>query len=140
MVKQKKWKIVAIYRNNGLILPKYSTTILPNDALLLVGEPDTLWEIYHRIQEESGQFPTPFGRDVVLYFDLACRDDFEEYIKEIKDGYHSWWNRIINDIPIMFTRPFKGMEYTIKPKFHFNEDRQLMITNGELVEIKMCAS
>ena len=66
--------------------------------------------------------------------------DFEERIKEIKDGYHSWWNRIINDIPIMFTRPFKGMEYTIKPKFHFNEDRQLMITNGELVEIKMCAS
>ena len=82
VIKQKKWKIVAIYRNNGLILPKYSTTILPNDALLLVGEPDTLWDIYHRIQEESGQFPTPFGRDVVLYFDLACRDDFEAYIHQ----------------------------------------------------------
>lgn len=70
VIKQKKWKIVAIYRNEELILPKYSTTILPNDSLLLIGEPDTLREIYHRIKEEFGQFPTPFGRDVVMYFDL----------------------------------------------------------------------
>ncbi|WP_299545749.1 TrkA C-terminal domain-containing protein [uncultured Helicobacter sp.] len=82
VIKQKKWKIVAIYRNNALILPKYSTTILPNDALLLVGEPDTLWEIYHRIKEESGQFPTPFGRDVILYFDLLHSKDLEDYLQQ----------------------------------------------------------
>ncbi|WP_026944534.1 TrkA C-terminal domain-containing protein [Helicobacter rodentium] len=71
VIKQKKWKIVAIYRNEELILPKYSTTIFPNDSLLLIGEPDTLQEIYHRIKEEFGQFPTPFGRDVAMYFDLS---------------------------------------------------------------------
>lgn len=77
VIKQKKWSIVGIYRNNQLILPQHSTTILPNDALLLVGEPETLWEIYHRIKEESGQFPTPFGRDVVLVFDLLHSKDLE---------------------------------------------------------------
>ncbi|MCI5969222.1 TrkA C-terminal domain-containing protein [Helicobacter sp.] len=82
VIKQKMWKIVAIYRNNGLILPKYSTTILPNDALLLVGEPDTLRDIYRRIKEESGQFPTPFGRDVVLYFDLLHSKDLEYYLHQ----------------------------------------------------------
>ena len=81
-IKQKAWKIAAIYRNNVLILPKYSTTILPNDALLLVGEPETLWDIYHRIKEEVGQFPTPFGRDVVLYFDLLHSCELESCIKQ----------------------------------------------------------
>lgn len=82
MIKQKKWKIVGIYRNDVLMLPKNSTTILPNDALLLVGDPDTLWEIYQRIKEESGQFPTPFGRDVVLYFDLLHSKDLENYLQQ----------------------------------------------------------
>lgn len=82
VIKQKKWKIVAIYRNNSLIMPKYSTTILPNDSLLLIGDPDTLWEIYHRIKEESGQFPTPFGRDVVLYFDLLHSKDLESCLEQ----------------------------------------------------------
>ncbi|MDY3114263.1 MAG: TrkA C-terminal domain-containing protein [Helicobacter sp.] len=83
VIKQKKWKICAIYRNNSLILPKYSTTILPNDSLLLVGDPDTLWDIYHRIKEESGQFPTPFGRDIVFYFDMLESKNLEFYIKEV---------------------------------------------------------
>ncbi|WP_416860806.1 TrkA C-terminal domain-containing protein [Helicobacter ganmani] len=82
VIKQKKWKIVAIYRSEELILPKYSTTILPNDSLLLIGEPNTLREIYHRIKEEFGQFPTPFGRDVVMYFDLSHSKNLEECIHQ----------------------------------------------------------
>ncbi|MDE5925592.1 MAG: hypothetical protein K2N75_04470 [Helicobacter sp.] len=82
VIKQKKWKIVAIYRAEELILPKYSTTILPNDSLLLIGEPNTLREIYHRIKEEFGQFPTPFGRDVVMYFDLSHSKNLEECIHQ----------------------------------------------------------
>lgn len=81
-IKQKKWKIAAIYRNNEMILPKYSTTIFPNDSLLLVGDPTTLWDIYHRIKEEIGQFPTPFGRDVVLYFDLTQSASLDSYIMQ----------------------------------------------------------
>lgn len=82
VIKQKKWKISAIYRNETMILPKYSTTILPNDSLLLVGEPDTLWDIYHRIKEESGQFPTPFGRDIVLYFDITNAKHLEQVLEQ----------------------------------------------------------
>lgn len=82
VIKQKKWKIVAIYRNEELIMPKYSTTILPNDSLLLVGEPNTLREIYHRIKEEFGQFPTPFGRDVVMYFDLLHSKNLEKCVNQ----------------------------------------------------------
>ena len=83
-IKQKKWKIVAIYRNNELILPKYSSVIYPNDSLLLVGNPTTLWEIYYRIKEEVGQFPTPFGRDVVLFLDMSMQDEarFKECIAQ----------------------------------------------------------
>lgn len=65
-----------------MILPKYSTTIFPNDSLLLVGDPTTLWDIYHRIKEEIGQFPTPFGRDVVLYFDLTQSASLDSYIMQ----------------------------------------------------------
>ncbi|MDE5591341.1 MAG: hypothetical protein K2I63_00050 [Helicobacter sp.] len=82
IIKQKKWKIAAIYRNNEIILPKYSTTILPNDSLLLVGNPATLLDIYHRIKEEVGQFPTPFGRDVLLYIDMLHCQDIEYYIHQ----------------------------------------------------------
>lgn len=83
-IKQKKWKIVAIYRNNELVLPKYSSVIYPNDSLLLVGNPATLWEIYYRIKEEVGQFPTPFGRDVVLFLEMSMHDkeSFRSYIEQ----------------------------------------------------------
>lgn len=70
-IKQKKWQIAAIYRENELILPKANTTILPNDSMIIVGEPAVLWDIYHRIKDEIGQFPTPFGRDVCAYFDMS---------------------------------------------------------------------
>ncbi len=82
IIKQKKWKIAAIYRSNELILPKYSTTILPNDSLLLVGDPTTLWDIYRRIKEEVGQFPTPFGKDIVLYIDMLHCQYLDSCIQE----------------------------------------------------------
>lgn len=80
-IKQKKWKIVAIYRNNDFILPINSSVIFPNDSLLLIGEPKILWDIYHRIKDEIGQFPTPFGRDVVLY----CNLRYGEKLKSIME-------------------------------------------------------
>ncbi|CAM2950205.1 TrkA C-terminal domain-containing protein [Helicobacter burdigaliensis] len=93
VIKQKKWKIVAIYRNKELILPKYSTVIFPNDSLLLVGEPKTLWDIYHRIKEEIGQFPTPFGRDVILYFDLLNSHSLEFYLEQTQLLFNNFKNK-----------------------------------------------
>lgn len=84
VIKQKKWKIAAVYRKGELILPKYSTVIYPNDSLLLVGEPATLWEIYHRIKDEIGQFPVPFGRDVVLFLDMSLEtlEALDSYLEQ----------------------------------------------------------
>lgn len=81
-IKQKKWKIVAIYRNNDFLLPINSSVIFPNDSLLLVGEPKILWDIYYRIKDEIGQFPTPFGRDVVLYCDLQDNENLQLIIDQ----------------------------------------------------------
>lgn len=81
-IRQKRWKISAIYRNNSFILPTNSSVIYPNDSLLLVGDPKVLWDIYYRIKDEVGQFPTPFGLDVVLYFDLSSRTSLESCINQ----------------------------------------------------------
>lgn len=71
-ITQKKWKIVALYREGKMMLAKYSLTMQPNDSLLLVGEPSVLLEVYRSIKEELGQFPFPFGKNLVLYCDCTA--------------------------------------------------------------------
>ena len=53
---QKNWRIVAIYRNQRLILPSPKRMIQPNDLLVLVGEPAVLKTVYRSIKRELGQF------------------------------------------------------------------------------------
>ena len=95
VIKQKKWKIAAVYRKGELILPKYSTVIYPNDSLLLVGEPATLWEIYHRIKDEIGQFPVPFGRDVVLFLDMSLEtlETLDSYLEQTLWLFNKFTNK-----------------------------------------------
>lgn len=83
-ITQKNWKIVAIYRDGKMMLAKYSLTMQPNDSLLLVGDPTVLLEVYRSIQEDIGQFPFPFGKNVVLYCDCAreSEDDVDVAIEE----------------------------------------------------------
>lgn len=73
-IEQKNWKIAAIYRNNRLILPRANLMILPNDILLLVGDPDVLKNVYRSIKREVGQFPMPFGRNSYLLIDMRELD------------------------------------------------------------------
>lgn len=70
VIEQKNWRIVAIYRNRKLILPNRSRMIQPNDLLLLVGEPEVLQSVYRAIKRELGQFPEPFGSNILLYVDM----------------------------------------------------------------------
>ena len=69
-IEQKSWKIVAIYRNRKLIIPARRKMIQPNDLLVLVGEPAVLKSVYRSIKRELGQFPEPFGTNLLLYIDM----------------------------------------------------------------------
>ncbi|WP_353662469.1 TrkA C-terminal domain-containing protein [Hydrogenimonas sp. SS33] len=67
---QNRWRIVALYRANQLLLPKPSLMIKPNDVLLLVGKPSVLESVFRAIKRQSGQFPAPFGEHIYLYIDM----------------------------------------------------------------------
>ena len=69
-IEQKNWRIVAIYRNRKLIMPSRRKMIQPNDLLVLVGEPPVLKSVYRSIKRELGQFPEPFGTNLLLYIDM----------------------------------------------------------------------
>jgi len=69
-IEQKNWRIVAIYRNRKLIMPSRRKMIQPNDLLVLVGEPSVLKSVYRSIKRELGQFPEPFGTNLLLYIDM----------------------------------------------------------------------
>jgi len=70
VIEQKNWRIVAIYRNRKLIMPSRRRMIQPNDLLVLVGEPAVLKSVYRAIKRELGQFPEPFGTNLLLYLDM----------------------------------------------------------------------
>lgn len=74
-LEQNNWKIVAIYRNQRLILASPKRMIQPNDLLLLVGEPSVLKTVYRAIKRELGQFPAPYGKNLYLYIDMAIEDE-----------------------------------------------------------------
>jgi len=82
-LEQKNWKIVAIYRNQRLILPSPKRMIQPNDLLVLVGEPSVLKTVYRAIKRELGQFPAPYGSNLYLYIDMA-RESSKNLPKLIK--------------------------------------------------------
>jgi len=71
VIEQNKWRIVGIYRNRKLILPRHRTMIQPNDLLLLVGDPNVLQSVYRAIKRELGQFPAPFGTNLYFFVDMA---------------------------------------------------------------------
>jgi len=64
-----KWRIVAIYRNDTLILPTTMSTIQPYDRLLIVGQPKVLKDVYKNIKKEVGFFPAPYGNNLYLLID-----------------------------------------------------------------------
>ncbi|MDD5359836.1 MAG: hypothetical protein PHI79_04660 [Sulfurovaceae bacterium] len=67
---QQKWKIVALYRNDKMIMPNSATMIKPNDTILTVGKPSVLEGIYRIVNRRRGLFPEPFGKNIYLLLDL----------------------------------------------------------------------
>lgn len=70
VIEQKSWRIVAIYRNQKLVMPSRRRMIQPNDLLILIGEPSVLKSVYRAIKRELGQFPEPFGSNIYLHIDM----------------------------------------------------------------------
>ncbi len=74
-IEQKDWKIVAIYRENKLILARPTLMIRPSDILLLIGNPNILENVYKSIKQEVGQFPSPFGSNIYVCIDMSIMKD-----------------------------------------------------------------
>lgn len=68
---QRKWKIVAIYRDKKQIIPTHATMIRPDDTLLVLGKPIVLNGVYKTINKRTGLFPEPFGKNLYLILDFA---------------------------------------------------------------------
>lgn len=80
---QRKWKIVAIYRNRKQIIPTTATMIRPDDTLLTIGKPIVLSGVYNTVNKRVGLFPEPFGENIYLLLD--CNLDAEasrRYVEE----------------------------------------------------------
>ncbi|WP_263832946.1 COG3400 family protein [Sulfurospirillum oryzae] len=76
-IEQSKWKIAAVYRSSTLILPRPALMLLPNDLLLLVGDPKVLQSVFKSIKRELGQFPSPFGSSIYCLIDMLRMNDKE---------------------------------------------------------------
>ena len=113
-LEQKNWKIVAMYRNQRLILPSPKRMIQPNDLLVLVGEPSVLKTVYRAIKRELGQFPAPYGNNIYLYIDMAIEEekDLPKLIKRTKYIHKNLGDklyiRIVNATDIELLSKMKG--------------------------------
>ncbi|GAX87214.1 conserved hypothetical protein [Lebetimonas natsushimae] len=66
----KNIKIAVIYRENKFIIPNRHTLILPNDKLLLIGEPERLKSFFIESKKNLGAFPAPYGQNIYLLLDM----------------------------------------------------------------------
>jgi len=74
-ISHRKWKVVAIYRKEKQIFPNSATMLLPNDRLIVIGNPIVLEELYKRVNKRQGVFPEPFGKNLYLIVDMLQKKD-----------------------------------------------------------------
>jgi hypothetical protein len=83
-ISHRKWRIVAVYRHEKQILPNPATMILPNDRLIVMGNPIVLEGVYKKINMRQGVFPEPFGRN--LYLILDSNFEKEDILLQINEA------------------------------------------------------
>lgn len=76
-IPQKKWRIAMVYRGSNFIIATPSSMILPNDTLLIVGEPSVLLSVFRSIKKGTGQFPSPFGSNLYALIDMKNMSEDE---------------------------------------------------------------
>jgi len=83
-ISHRKWRLVAIYRQEKQIFPNNATMILPNDRLVVIGNPLVLEDIYKRVNKRQGLFPEPFGKNLYLIVNMQQRK--EEILLQINEA------------------------------------------------------
>jgi Trk K+ transport system NAD-binding subunit len=76
----RRWKIVAIFRGEKLIIPNKKTLVKPGDRVLIIGDPKVLKYIAGLIRSGEPQFPLQFGIEEVVF--LPERE--EKILKDAK--------------------------------------------------------
>jgi len=83
-ISHRKWRIVAIYRKEKQLFPNNATMLLPNDRLIVIGNPIVLEEVYKRINKRQGVFPEPFGKN--LYLIVNMNQTKEDILLQINEA------------------------------------------------------
>lgn len=82
-IAHRKWKIVALYREQKQLLPSNATMIRPNDTLIIMGRPMVLDGVYRTINRRKGFFPEPFGKNIYLLLDFRFDQEYAiHYLSE----------------------------------------------------------
>ena len=76
----RRWKIVAIFRGEKLIIPKSKTVVKLGDRVLIIGDPKVLKYIAGLIRSGEPQFPLQFGVEEVVFLP----DRNEKILKDAK--------------------------------------------------------
>lgn len=76
-IRKRRWKIAMIYRRNKFELAMPNSVIMPNDTLLVVGEPRILEGVFKAIHNQAGQFPNPFGNNIFAPIDMRTMKEAE---------------------------------------------------------------
>ncbi len=97
----RRWRIVAIFRNNKLLLPTKKTIIKPGDKVLIVGEPKILKHIVGLIRSGEAQFPIQFGAEEAL----LVKSDNHINMRTVKDGTFMAKSTKINSVSIFTCFP-----------------------------------
>ena len=74
---QNRWKIAAVYRKESLHLPNDNFMLLPNDIIVVVGNPAVVQSVYRSINQNYGQFPKPYGENIYILIDMQRLSDTE---------------------------------------------------------------
>lgn len=98
-----KFQIPMIYRHNSYIVTDPNTVVMPNDSILVVGEPSALRTLFRTIKKQTGQFPAPFGANLYALIDMknmsksqiSCVIQTAKYLDENLQN-HKLYLRVIN--------------------------------------------
>ncbi len=85
-ISHKKWRVVAIYRDEEQILPNPKTMIKPYDRLIVMGNPIVLERVYKKINRRQGVFPEPFGSNLYLILDSEVKK--EDILLQINEAVY----------------------------------------------------
>ena len=135
-IRQKNWRITAIYRNNSMMLARPDSMIQPNDRLLVVGEPPVLKSVFKAIKRQLGQFPAPYGKNLYLFIDMnnSSTIDLRKLVQKAlylhKKFSHKIYIRVANPKNIDTISEIKQQDCD---DVNVMIDYALTVSNGEII-------